>query len=46
MGLMKQKNGLMNKCNDIVLEIYNHPDLIKAIGKTKPESIQDDLGKK
>ncbi len=34
---------MMNKCNDIVLEIYNHPDLIKAVSKTKPESIQDDL---
>ena len=34
---------IMADCNDIVLDIYNHPSLLALISKIKPEAIRDDL---
>jgi hypothetical protein len=33
----------MSNCNEIVLDIYNHPALLNLIAKIKPQAIQDDL---
>lgn len=33
----------MSECNDIVLKVYNHPDLLNLISKIKPTDLQDDL---
>lgn len=33
----------MADCNKMVLDIYNHPDVLNLISKIKPESIRDDL---
>jgi hypothetical protein len=33
----------MSDCNKIVIDVYNHPDLLRLISKIKPESIRDDL---
>jgi hypothetical protein len=33
----------MSDCNEIVLKIYNHPDVISLISKINPEGLRDDL---
>ena len=33
----------MVDCNEIVKQIYNHPDICSLISKIHPESIRDDL---
>lgn len=33
----------MADCNEIVKQIYNHPDICSLISKIQPESIRDDL---
>jgi hypothetical protein len=33
----------MSDCNKIIVDVYNHPDLLLLISKIKPENVQDDL---
>jgi hypothetical protein len=33
----------MSECNEIVLKIYNHPDVIRLISKINPKELRDDL---